>query len=150
MDERPITAGGWAFYEIRGTVDGDASRFNYGVMAIGRVKVWVDDASLEFSDVPAEAPETAAARKEISLSYEKMNSLVVSRNLEGLLTFLTPDVMAISRGEKQPLRQLVAAMVKVGDVVWKSIRTEITKIELNGTKQKWICARPPNLSGRGD
>lgn len=137
MDDRPVTAGGWAFYEIRGMVDRDAARFNYGVMANESVKVWVDDASLEFSDPPAEGPEAAAARKEISQSYGKMDSLIAAGNFNGLLAFSTSDAMVISRGKRQPLPEAVRAMEQAaGAMVFRSSQTKIDWIEVNGDEAK--------------
>lgn len=47
MDDRPISAREWAYYEIIGDVEEDAQTINLGLLFNGTGKVWFDDASLE-------------------------------------------------------------------------------------------------------
>jgi len=46
MDDRPITAAEWQYYEIVGDVDEDAAVVNIGMMLAGKGKAWLDDVSL--------------------------------------------------------------------------------------------------------
>jgi tetratricopeptide (TPR) repeat protein len=47
MDDRPIRSMDWTRCEISCPVDRDATFINFGVMSLGRGKVWVDDVSFE-------------------------------------------------------------------------------------------------------
>ncbi len=46
MGQRPITSGGWEYYEIVGDVDEDATALNLGMLLFAKGKAWLDDASL--------------------------------------------------------------------------------------------------------
>ncbi|MCC6390475.1 MAG: hypothetical protein IT167_07720, partial [Bryobacterales bacterium] len=47
MSDRPVKAGDWTMCEIRTKVDADATFIKFGVMSIGRGRVFVDDVSFE-------------------------------------------------------------------------------------------------------
>ena len=47
MSDRPVRSGGWTLCEIRGRIDEDATFIKFGVMSLGRGRVWVDDVSFE-------------------------------------------------------------------------------------------------------
>jgi hypothetical protein len=47
MNDRPIRSTEWTRYEIAGPVDRDATFINFGVMSIGKGKVWVGEVSFE-------------------------------------------------------------------------------------------------------
>ncbi len=47
MSDRPVRSGDWTMCEIRTTVDADATFIKFGVMSIGRGRVFVDDVSFE-------------------------------------------------------------------------------------------------------
>ena len=47
MDDRPVRSTDWTRCEIATPIDDDATFINFGVMSIGRGRVWVDDVSFE-------------------------------------------------------------------------------------------------------
>lgn len=47
MDDRPVRAGEWAWYEIVGDVAKDAENISLGMFVVGAGKAWLDGASLE-------------------------------------------------------------------------------------------------------
>ncbi len=47
MSDRPIRAAGWVAHEIRTRVDEDATYIKFGIMSVGRGRVWVDSVSFE-------------------------------------------------------------------------------------------------------
>jgi tetratricopeptide (TPR) repeat protein len=47
MSDRPVRSGDWTLCEIRTKVDTDATFIKFGVMSIGRGRVFVDDVSFE-------------------------------------------------------------------------------------------------------
>jgi hypothetical protein len=54
MDDRPVRPSGWTSCEIAGEIDGDALFVDFGVTAIGRGQVWVDDVTFDLlPDEPA-------------------------------------------------------------------------------------------------
>lgn len=54
MNERRITGGDWAFYEITGDVCADARDLELGMQLWGSGSAWMDDASLMFANSAAE------------------------------------------------------------------------------------------------
>jgi len=65
MDDRPVRPAEWTPCEIVAEVDADAQFLDFGVIAIGRGRVWVDEVS--FDIVPEE--QIAAARTAIRRQY---------------------------------------------------------------------------------
>ncbi len=59
MDDRPIRATAWQYYEIVGDVDNDATVVNIGMMLIGKGKAWLDDVSLVELGKPVALAEPA-------------------------------------------------------------------------------------------
>lgn len=47
MNDRPVRSGGWTQCEIGTRVDADATFIKFGIMSIGRGRVWVDQAAFE-------------------------------------------------------------------------------------------------------
>jgi hypothetical protein len=47
MSNRPVRSPEWTFSEIRARIDSDATSVKFGIMSIGRGRVWVDDVSFE-------------------------------------------------------------------------------------------------------
>lgn len=47
MDRNPVRTSEWKECEIKGRVDQDASRINFGVMSIGKGRAWIDSVSFE-------------------------------------------------------------------------------------------------------
>jgi hypothetical protein len=47
MNDRPVRSSDWTRCEIDAEIDHDATFVNFGVMSIGRGRVWVDDVSFE-------------------------------------------------------------------------------------------------------
>ena len=47
MSDRAVRSPEWTFAEIRARIDGDATSIKFGVMSIGRGRVWVDHVSFE-------------------------------------------------------------------------------------------------------
>jgi tetratricopeptide (TPR) repeat protein len=56
MSDRPMRSSQWTFSEIRGRIDPDATFIKFGVMSIGRGRVWVDHVSFEV------VPDATASR----------------------------------------------------------------------------------------
>ena len=56
MSDRPMRSSQWTFGEIRGRIDSDATFIKFGVMSIGRGRVWVDHVSFEV------VPDATASR----------------------------------------------------------------------------------------
>ncbi|MDE3166038.1 MAG: hypothetical protein KGN36_09545, partial [Acidobacteriota bacterium] len=75
MDDRPVRPAGWTPCEIVADVDGDALFLEFGVTAIGRGRVWVDDVA--FDVVPEE--QIAAARTAIRRQYGDRSTLTSFR-----------------------------------------------------------------------
>ena len=71
MDDRPVRPAEWTPCEIVGEVDSDAQFLDFGVIATGRGRVWVDDVT--FDIVPEE--QIAAARTAIRRQYGDRTSL---------------------------------------------------------------------------
>ena len=71
MDDRPVRPAGWTSCEIVAEVDPDAQFLDFGVTAIGRGRVWVDDVT--FDIVPEE--QVAAARTAVRRQYGDGTSL---------------------------------------------------------------------------
>jgi C-terminal processing protease CtpA/Prc len=72
MDDRPISAGAWTYYEIVGDVADNAARVFLGAMAFGGAgRVWLDDGSFEVvgvtKKVMPEAPRALTARGVVNL-----------------------------------------------------------------------------------
>jgi len=47
MINRAVRSSEWTFSEIRARIDSDATSIKFGIMSIGRGRVWVDDVSFE-------------------------------------------------------------------------------------------------------
>ena len=47
MSDRAVLSPEWSFREIRARIDPDATFIKFGVMSIGRGRVWVDSVSFE-------------------------------------------------------------------------------------------------------
>jgi hypothetical protein len=47
MSDRAVRSPEWTFREIRARIDPDATFIKFGVMSIGRGRVWVDSVSFE-------------------------------------------------------------------------------------------------------
>ncbi len=60
MGDRPIVADDWQHYEIVADIDEYAVRLTVGVLAIGSLKLWIDDASFEVVDAGATDEEGEA------------------------------------------------------------------------------------------
>lgn len=65
MDDRPVRSAAWTACEIVAEIDADAQFLDFGVTAIGRGRVWVDDVTFEV--VPEE--QITAARNAIRRQY---------------------------------------------------------------------------------
>jgi hypothetical protein len=65
MDDRPVRPSDWTSCEIVAEIDRDAQFLDFGVTAIGRGRVWVDDVTLDV--VPEE--QITAARNAIRRQY---------------------------------------------------------------------------------
>jgi C-terminal processing protease CtpA/Prc len=50
MNDRPIQQNDWNTYEIKGVVDGDASRIVFGIFLKGDGELWFDDMSLQVKE----------------------------------------------------------------------------------------------------
>lgn len=75
MDDRPVRPAAWTPTEIVAEVDADALFLEFGVTAIGRGRVWVDDVT--FDIVPEE--QIAAARTAIRRQYGDRTTLTSFR-----------------------------------------------------------------------
>ncbi len=71
MDDRPVRPAEWTSCEIVAEVEPDAQFMDFGVTAIGRGRVWVDEVT--FDIVPEE--QVAAARTAIRRQYGDRTSL---------------------------------------------------------------------------
>ncbi len=56
MSDRAVVSADWTFREIRARIDDDATSIKFGIMSIGRGRVWVDRVSFEV------IPEAGAAQ----------------------------------------------------------------------------------------
>jgi hypothetical protein len=71
MDDRPVRPAEWTPCEIVAEIDSDAQFLDFGVTAIGRGRVWIDEVT--FDIVPAE--QIAAARTAIRRQYGDRTSI---------------------------------------------------------------------------
>lgn len=81
MDDRPIRTGDWAIYEVRGEVEPDATLINFGIMAFGKARAWVDDAELEIVDAHPETAEVRAVRTAIDEQYRLITDPVAKTEI---------------------------------------------------------------------
>jgi len=133
MSDRPIRAGEWTFYEIRGIVDGDARTLNYGVMVSGNARAWVDDISLEFFDRQPEGPEVSAAREEIRKLYARMDAAYNAGDFDILKSIATSDSRFGSTMRKVSLQEGIERLKSsFGSATRMTTKTEIASIELAG------------------
>jgi erythromycin esterase len=132
MRDRPIRSGDWAVYEIKGDVDPDATRINFGIMAHGKARVWVDDVSLEVVTPQPVGPETAAAREAIAKQYLRIDEAQNAGRFEEILTVALPDARGGSFVMKMPLREYMetAKRVMSASGAKASTKTEITEVTL--------------------
>jgi hypothetical protein len=84
MDDRPVRPADWTPCEIVAEIDNDAQFLDFGVTAVGRGRVWLEDVS--FDIVPAE--QIAAARVAIRRQYGDPTSITGFR-------FTGPEAVAI-------------------------------------------------------
>jgi hypothetical protein len=75
MDDRPVRPAEWTPCEIVAEIDSDAQFLDFGVTAIGRGRVWVDEVT--FDIVPEE--QIAAARTAIRRQYGDRTSITSFR-----------------------------------------------------------------------
>lgn len=61
MQDRPIREENWDYYEIVADVDEDAATIVLGLLVVGNVRAWIDDASLDVIDAEDSAVTTRAA-----------------------------------------------------------------------------------------
>lgn len=134
MQDRPIQPGEWRFYEIRGTVDHEATVLHYGVMAHGDARVWVDEASLVFSAVPE--PATAVSvetRDAIREQYARVDRAYTTKNFAGLKEVAAPGARVGSAGMTMPVEEALgrieAALAGASEL---SVVTSIDSLRLQG------------------
>jgi hypothetical protein len=84
MDDRPVRPADWTACEIVAEIDSDAQFLDFGVTAIGRGRVWVDEVT--FDIVPEE--QIAAARTAIRRQYGDRTSITGFR-------FTGPEAIAV-------------------------------------------------------
>jgi hypothetical protein len=84
MDDRPVRPADWTACEIVAEIDSDAQFLDFGVTAIGRGRVWVDDVT--FDIVPEE--QIAAARTAIRRQYGDRTTITGFR-------FTGPEAIAV-------------------------------------------------------
>ena len=84
MDDRPVRPADWTPCEIVAEIDADAQFLDFGVTAIGRGRVWVDEVT--FDIVPEE--QIAAARTAIRRQYGDRTSITGFR-------FTGPEAIAV-------------------------------------------------------
>jgi C-terminal processing protease CtpA/Prc len=90
MDDRPILAPQWRYYEIVGDVAEDAVALNIGCMLIAKGEFWLDDASLEVVSAVT-PPATEPPRP---LEGRALENLVAFTKLLGYLRYFHPSDQA--------------------------------------------------------
>lgn len=130
MTDRPIRSSSWSFYEITGVVDVEAISISFGVTAFGDARVWVDDISLGFTDLPPDTTEAARAREQIQMRYAEIDSAYNTRNVEALRSLATSDATFGSPMMKLSLNDAVEQMKSVlRDASNVASKTEITSFQ---------------------
>jgi len=89
MQNRPITSGEWAYYEIIGDVDPDAVVINIGMILINSGKAWVDDIS--FDDLGKLVVLAEPARP---LTAQGLDNLIAFTRLLGYVRHFHPSDQA--------------------------------------------------------
>jgi erythromycin esterase len=149
MMDRPIRSAEWALYEIRGTVDADARAFNIGVMALGDARVWVDDATLEFTDSPADTPELSAAREQLSKRYAEIDKAYNTGAFDSIKSFFTPDAKVGSPMMTLTVDEAISQLKSGLSASKIAMKTEITSMEVAGD-QAAVRTRAVMTIGTGD
>lgn len=135
MMDRPIRSNDWSFYEIRGSVDANAKSLNFGVMAIGNARVWVDDVSVDLLEAAPDNAETAAAKKEILARYAEIDSAYTSGAFEKLRALATSDATVGSPMVKLPIAEAITQLKSdFGKPYQVSNKTELTSIQIDGNQ----------------
>jgi hypothetical protein len=93
MDDRPVRPSEWTPCEIVAEIDRDAQFLDFGVTAIGRGRVWVDDVTLDV--VPEE--QITAARNAIRRQYGPDTSITGFR-FTGAEAVAAISVMSMRQG----------------------------------------------------
>jgi hypothetical protein len=79
MDGRPVRSAEWTSCEIVAEIDSDAQFVDFGVRAVGRGRVWVDDVT--FDVVPEE--QVTAVRNMITRSYARSDTSLTAFRFSG-------------------------------------------------------------------
>lgn len=106
MHDRPIRAGEWAVYEIAGDIDADAVKIHFGIMAHGKARVWIDDASLEFAASQTSGPAAEAARAAIQKQYDRLDAANNAGRWDETLEMALPEARVGTAAMKVPIGQL--------------------------------------------
>jgi hypothetical protein len=93
MDDRPVRPPNWTACEIVAEIDRDAQFLDFGVRAIGRGRVWVDDVSFEV--VPEE--QITAARSAIRRQYPP-EALIAGFRFAGPEAVATVRIASLRQG----------------------------------------------------
>lgn len=86
MQQRPIRSAEWAYYEITGDVESDASVLNIGMMLEREGNAFLDDVTLEIVE---KAPERAAAAR--AVTPRGLENLVAFTRLYGVIRHFHPS-----------------------------------------------------------
>jgi hypothetical protein len=106
MEDRPVVANEWKYYEISFYVNENAQYLNFGVMLKGNGKAWVDGASFEVLDKPKNyaPPKVLTQReKENLFAFAKLYSYVRYFNPASEAMDANWDEIAIE-GAKKPVK----------------------------------------------
>lgn len=87
MDDRPIVASGWQYYEIIGDVDDKAESIYVGLLLMGKARAWIDDASFEVLG-KVEAPVVESPR---ALTSRGTDNLIAFTKLLGYVRHFHPS-----------------------------------------------------------
>ena len=55
MSDRSVRSSEWTLVEIRGRIDSDATFIKFGIMSVGRGRVWVERVSFEVVPEPSDS-----------------------------------------------------------------------------------------------
>ena len=120
MDDRPVQSAQWTSCEIASQIDGDAQFLDFGVSAIGKGRVWVDDVS--FDVVPPS--EVASAREAVQRLYGRLDSVVLPEAQYRAYAGASPLREALRRGAMLDSENAVTAFRLAGTGAVATVRSE--------------------------
>jgi erythromycin esterase len=142
MTDRLIQSSEWKFYEIRGTIDADAVRLDYGVMVLGDGKAWVDNVSLEIIEPLPQGPEVSAARTEIAKVYARLDSAYRDKDFEAIRSIVLPGAKLGSPARRMSLDEVLAGLKsQLGANQQLDVQTEIASLEMESATEAVVRVR---------